>query len=397
MPSVRSWFSIDRWRYKKVKDLEWPSPFPHSQSPLETLPSELFFHMAAHLNPTDRAALALGSRTMLHLLGREVLTLQGNERFSLLCRLERDGVNKADILCLGCHVFHPPRLSLSTSRYLDCTQTHDVRTWASFNLPAQFHFNFLAAVMRSHRHGWTAYTTDTLASSYRLFEQSSPVYKSLPVYTKHDTSLYPQFDSYTICKIIHGHLIVKTETSMMPCKDFEGLVDTLCIPKLLEFLQESWLRKCCCAHITWTDYYDYVFDEKAASRQGLQKLYRRIWPIPHTRSRRLSFGDDSSRVHSCMRCYTDFTFCITDLLLNNTFRRVFILTTWKDLGSANSLDDPTWRTHIFDPKIQPSPVIRSAYNANICGTFEQLSRGLNGYVNYRVPTLIDPHSMHKDS
>lgn len=291
-----------------------------------------------------------------------------------------------DILCLGCHVFHPPRIPVASDRYLDCNKdllAHDdcdeLQLLNSHLLPIQLHFSFLAAVMRSHRHGWTTYTTGILSSSYRLYQQPSPVY------INQNASSYPRYYSYTICKIVDGRLLAKTEISMVPCEDLKGLADAACIPSLLKFLHESELRECICLHHWWTVYYDYIFNERAASTRYLLKLHP---------DRRPPLVNNSSQVHSCLYCYTDFTLSVTDLPLNDTYRRVFVLTTWKDLGSGKSLNDPRWNTHLFYYRPKPQPKIRhTRYGADICRAFEQLEKAVDGYVYYPVPTRIDAESI----
>lgn len=356
----------------------------NGQLTLETLPVELLFIIAAFLSLADQVALALVSKTGFYRFGPAVSKLKEKkeERLDFLTVLERDGVRNADILCSACVRFHPPRLSAVHGWYFQnmqgmrpCGERFDLRPWPSTfrlispNLPSHLHFNTIAAVMRSHRHGWTVHPVHTLAASHR---------------THHRTG-YPKLNCYVSCKIVDGRLIVKTQKLMLPCASWEDLQEAR--PAVLRFLQDECLLRHCCGHIWWIGHYRFVFDEKADLHPAHIWIHHRIWaarPLhPEGYDPRLAY---LYRVYGCKVCYTDFALGVVDL--PDTRRRLIVLTTWKDLGSGESPSDVRWASHRYHEDQQPN-VRKASDLGRVCHKFEEGSiKGL---------FFFDPLRIHPSS
>lgn len=83
-----------------------------------------------------------------------------------------------------------------------------------------------------------------------------------------------------------------------------------------------------------------MFEEAAASEKGELDLYRQIWSARRLRTDSRFYRNHRGPVRRCTGCYTDYAIGITDLTQAETYQRMFVVTTWKDLGSGESLDDP---------------------------------------------------------
>lgn len=370
----------------------WPSQ--NIKPTLERVPVELFLAIASYLTTTDRAALALASQTGLSRLGRAATAPKDKKdqehdpddpddpRWDLLIRLERDGVHKEDILCPGCKVFHPPHLSIVPGWYFEltkplrsCGSSCNFQAWTSPYLPAHIHFNILAAVMRS----------------YRLYD--SHIERTF----RHKPCQYPKIHCHSSVKIVNGRLLLKTETLILPCRNLRGLENASVFNNARIFRRAYILTRVrpwhkCCAHHSWKRVYDYVFDETAASDKGELDLFRRIWS-----NRRLRTGSKYQinrlgLVKSCTRCFTDFALGITDLRLASAWRRVFIVTIWKDLGSGESPDDARWRSHLFGEDRVPRPEVQPFRHGEICQEYEQVD-GKSGIITYTETPPIHPSSL----
>ncbi|KJZ75828.1 hypothetical protein HIM_04652 [Hirsutella minnesotensis 3608] len=318
----------------------------HDGPRLEMLPAEVLVIIAYNVAPVDRACLALSCRTTLWKVGHAALRLGKQSQFELLHRLERNGASKGHILCPGCKVFHPPSLSRVVSAWSfengigtrPCWEDYynaagamtigSQRTmkYLSTNLPYHVHFNIVSAIMRSHRHGWDVHTTNVLKASHR----------------RQGTSGYPKLYQRFSCKIIAGRLVLKSEKLILPCKGYHNIKDRTNITKYAEFLN-SWPLNRCCNHRYWRTGYCSIF---SPCLRILRTICIRCQAWDSSASNTLEISQRTqymSRIYGCAYCYTDYALALLDL--PDEAGQVIVMTTWKDLGYGQSLDDPRWRSH----------------------------------------------------
>jgi hypothetical protein len=335
-------------------------------SSLETIPVEIFQCIAADLSAIDRASLAIVSRSLLAKLGKATLQLQRQSRLELLVRLERDGVCISYILCPECKVFHRPHqalwhVALRTYRkkprgMRPCAiagfaeDEARCRTRSVF-LPPEIHFNMVAAVMRSHRHKSGRYNTQSLSS------------------TRHYSKVgYPKINCDTKCAIVDGRLIVKTETRFLPCKGMDGVLDAAA--NVWEYL-DMWGLQNCCPHWNW---------DRWLGKETY--IAGRIWTCGIWCLKNGScVVDRIFGVGGCRCCYTDFSFGVADLPDNQG--RVLVLTSWKDVGKGEDIEDRKWKSHSFESSFQGAILRRQT--GDIFFAFEQ-PPGLSGDCKVYTPT-----------
>ncbi|KJZ73791.1 hypothetical protein HIM_06909 [Hirsutella minnesotensis 3608] len=362
------------------------SPKPHglsAPSVLEQLPVELILEITDYLGPVDRTALALTCHAGLDKLGSDSLRLNANKRRELLMRLERDGFRKPDILCPVCGIFHSARLSLHTGWRLDdglaqrpCCYDSEARYLYPSSrvvtpyLPRQFHFNTVAAVLRSHRHGWKDYPISVLSSN------SEAKLDLIHGGVKMRTSVNAM--------IVDGRLLAKVEHIILPCSGLVGL--RVAASRTSVYLKHNFPRDNCCNHWAWTDIFDRVF--APVPRLGPERRVHRFWdPRPLSeldlRGSLYNFCD----VRGCGYCFTDYALGVQDL--SDGAGRVLILTTWKDLGAGLSVDDAHWKSHLAQRKRDAVVVREPTELCAIYRAFEVSGPPWPSRANYYSPKLDD--------
>ncbi|KAL6406740.1 hypothetical protein AUP68_09543 [Ilyonectria robusta] len=173
---------------------------------LPRIPTEIILEIIFYLGRVDRAALALSSRQLLCVLGKNTLRLDQSARFRLLNRLERDGIRPMEILCPVCRIFHLPRLSNLASSKAEgarhCFQYGNKwiqRKSTSPHLPPWIYFDVIAAVTRSSRHQLACYEPDMVGK--RIDDYGS---KGVRIVTKYSV------------RVDDGRFLLKTETALYP-------------------------------------------------------------------------------------------------------------------------------------------------------------------------------------
>ncbi|KPM40488.1 hypothetical protein AK830_g6060 [Neonectria ditissima] len=326
------------------------------------MPAEVVYEISCHLPSIDRAALALASRQILHVLGENVLKLEQSSKYALLRRLERDGGFKSDILCSLCRIFHPPRLCLTwnpkDARRACVGSGQDDEVWAKItspHLPRQVHFDIVAAITRNSRHGLTQYTTQMLAST---------------TYHHHEDG-HTMISCYVSAKVVNGRLLLKIEKFLFPRVERLGTLDA--VPKLKSMLIRHPDLRACCAHYKWDSIHRFVFQPNPYEPDDTRR-HNCLWTNgiycwgdccaslkqPCTGKIR----DFLSTLRGCPKCHTDLAMTYKNY---NDEGTILILTSWKDLGAGLHVDDASWKSHrALDPVAETPrrrPEIGSIYRA----------------------------------
>ncbi|KAK3942934.1 hypothetical protein QBC46DRAFT_424063 [Diplogelasinospora grovesii] len=309
---------------------------PDGGSTLEIIPLEIVQEIAEYLLPEAKAALALASRTMLYRFGTEALKLGLPSRYNLLLLLSKDGIWLQDILCPFCYVFHAPfpipawPSGPHTNTRACQTEKADGKRkpWeqaiSSPWLPAHVTFNTVAAVMRCHRHNSTAYMPETLASSDK-FEIGD-----CKVHCYHDF------------RIVNGHLLLKTEKLVLPCKGKAKTTNAFSqVQAILQIPQnEAWKLNEGCVHINFILGGHVVLNNQPEfDINAIQHTCASSHAMPCFKCSWVG----KRCVFYCWSCYTDYSLGFVDLPGNGG--RVCVLTTWKDLGSGECIKNREWQSH----------------------------------------------------
>ncbi|KPM39630.1 hypothetical protein AK830_g6910 [Neonectria ditissima] len=343
------------------------------QTSLRDMPPETLIEIATVLNPVDRASFALACRQNHQVMGR-ALRLDATARLQLLCRLERGGLWLKDILCSSCCRFHPPRQDRQwTTKEGDreCVKngtSSRLKSSHSPFLPAEVHFDVVAAIMRCQRFGATHYGVDLLASR-RLYSCGEA-----------------KIGVVVSARTLRGRLFLKKEMFLFAGKTRATALHKA--PELMRLLLQQRQLDDICEHSRWAcSVCSWIFGPdsiqaparrptrtqaaslfpdqdpptrpptQTQSQQGFdipgQTLQECLWthePTCWTRcdaSPRLQAN--LARTVSCNYCPTDFK--VSTLHLENTrpettWTKVLVFTSWKDLGSGGSVDDQEWQSHL---------------------------------------------------
>jgi len=396
---------------------------------LSALPLELLYQITSTFSVHELASLALVNRALFAKLGTSSPLLNGSvsksselikSKTRLLSLLSRDPTLYPYLIaCPACAVFHSPfptewwtrsagdqislracEAVLHASRRPDSGGEGDY--WEGMEvmapyLPLQCHFNMLAGVMRAARcgwsqHGWEAGTVLNSVDEMTLDGEAEGDGKGWRVHRYHEF------------KVTNGHLLMKTErlfwlprgstsrpiegdrkeehetnedtdtdgtkeeNSATKEKNMEEKKDeTTTIRNALKKLKEAmnnkgqWGMRYCCQHVWWEEYLA-VFDDPEA-----------IWWQKGQGDRSISVCDrckkphagEVERVQPCESCYTDHSVGFVEIPDDQRWAGVF--TTWKDLGSCESLDSPEWQSHLrggaFSDRKNCNPPIPDIYLA----------------------------------
>jgi len=238
-------------------------------------------------------------------------------------------------------------------------------------LPAQCHFNMVAGVMRSWRCGWASDERGGLKAAW--MDSGEKMHMDVC-----ETSDVRDMDGgveglelvtvsggkwrihrYHEFAVRDGRLLVKTErllgwfpSSRRSGGDNKAEVDnTEVIRYALHKLKSSfegnqaWSMRDCCRHDTWERYFALWDDPELSwwqtgSGGHESNLCRR------RRCVKVHVGDgEIGRVTACMRCYTDHSAGFVKAP-GDQGGWVAVLTTWKDLGTGESLDSLEWQSHL---------------------------------------------------
>ena len=349
MKQRAAWKGLLRPKWKRSRGIESPRG-------LENIPAELVWEVARYLDTEDRAALALVSKTMLERLGKNELLPPRPFKFSFLRRLERDGVCPDAILCPCCVKFHSPLLSLDESgRHRGSATPEEVRKLqrveqahsnaTSPNLPAHLHFNMVAAVMRSHRHGWPTYSPRTLATAVRQRLPDHPA----------------RMTTFTRCYVVQGRLILGEQRLVLPLVEGGnqgggggGEARLAATARLGGFMDGFYHAGIICAHLSWRKRYAGLFHLDTGDTERWRVASRNhVCAWTHAQPCRRALGPTracrawdmrATKVQGCPLCQTDFAWAAVDL--PDGRGRVLALGVWKDLGAGETLRDPRWRSHL---------------------------------------------------
>ncbi|CAM1505234.1 Fc.00g108710.m01.CDS01 [Cosmosporella sp. VM-42] len=310
----------------------------------EELPPEIILEIASYLEgyPVARVSLALTTSRNFKILGTHVLNFENpNIRFRLLQRLDKDGVNSADVLCSICRIFHPPRMAHGWS-----TEKEGSRACVRFGemqektnpifLPFQITLDMVNIWTKHDRLLPAIYSRETLRRGIS--------------YTHEDEQA--QLWHFADIKVIDGHLLVKTEEVLCPGTHRDDSLQA--VPKLLQMMEASPETEYCCGHYKWSEFQPFVFNpdesDKIVKHSYLSEMAQHhcLWTHPEACHFKRGPKNESKwflgMIYSCNFCYTDMTFSTFNS--HKGEKSYVVFTSWKDLGPGKDVDDRFWRSHL---------------------------------------------------
>ena len=390
---------------------------------LETIPSDIISKIAQLLSPVDRACLALVSRSLLSSFGGSPSNskhvfgdLDDESRYNLLLYLSGDGMYICDhVLCQWCRKFHSPwptstwgadaallHYSKVTDRPVDETWRQCEQYpghWQCLNfsivLPSALHFNMvkfwmfrdkmLSVIGDVPREPLMTYNqTYSLPGGHELFSQNT--FKIVKVGRK----------SKQVC-----NLIVKTETFIRLGRTQNDEAIMQSISEVSKALTNTSVHdvfipysvKKICQHYCWYSFAD-VFEDADGTYYSaflgprhvkVSPMSRRnMWVRSHdTQERRAKkvkkdYGNYNN-IRQCDKCHTDYALSFLPRPEKEK-TGVCVLTTWKNLGTGQSVSDDKWQSHLHwylegwkkptDDWMGNQKVNRSGDNWDIANTYE---------------------------
>lgn len=357
---------------------------PRPRWKLDTIPVEIFLHMAIFLLPAERACLAMASHYMFDKLGRESLRLDVKAQYAFFQHLYKDGMFLPDVLCPLCRVFHSPfRAPLWHADARDDIRWPEGREgtapWGNSHaampyLPPHINFNMVAAVMKCHQHSSEAILPADLDSSIAIYDGGWRIH------------VYNQF------RIHKNRLLLKTERLLLLRQVGLSIMESISQIFLLMREYPVDLSQAC-RHIDWPSSYPVVFNSVRAVRRHFAhgaggQICSWDGPLPCFECTRDNIREyltlDNFLVTACVRCYTDHS--LGFVILPNDLGTVCVMTTWKDLGDGQRVTEHRWQSHGFAPEVcfPEFQYSRKSHRPRVYRAFEGM-RGIR-YSRYR-PTV----------
>lgn len=266
------------------------------------------------------------------------------------------------------------------------------------HMPDLIHFNLLAAVLRSHRHGNTLFTPGMLCprrSTFHFHEITSPQGEGKTKTTLHGATPGALWES----RIVDGNFLLKSTTYFVMRKTADLESRQRLADETHEFINrylsaKDWGLNRVCGHINW------VKRHTGCTTAPTAPTYRNLECCLLTHEDPCRYAVCIMRkdaglwkpVHSCPQCYTDYS-VLSARRAPGKFPnwpksladRILVVTVWKNLGQGRSTEDPCWRTHLFQDAVQKkaSPHLRGKMDATICRTFEKCWESPGSNMTYR--------------
>ncbi|KAK7402642.1 hypothetical protein QQX98_011622 [Neonectria punicea] len=349
---------------------------------IQNIPAETLVEIATILSPVDRASFALAYRHTHGIIGR-ALRLDGANQYQLLSRLEGDGVLLTDILCSICRKFHPPRRNRAWTAQeglRDCVKggaREVLQNSDSPFLPEEVYFDLVAAILRCHRFNSKQYDVNLLGSR-RLYGRGNA-----------------KIGAVVSAKVFDRHLLLKTEMFLFAGTNRASALEN--ISQLESLLHGHRHLGNICRHNRWANIWTWMFPPHPRRVQSTnpatssvvqtadlpeQDLQTCLWTHERTCWTRC---DASSRLEtnmtgiwSCMGCLTDYK--ISTLHVENAHpkaerTKILVFTSWKDLGSGESVYDPQWNGHLELPPVLRPMFPRSLRYWSLLDCFENGGQG----------------------
>lgn len=223
----------------------------------------------------------------------------------------------------------------------------------SSHLPSEVHFHALLSFLRSDRQHSRADGKLEQYGSQHLVNHT----------TYHDQQGKTRIWNIETCRAVNGQFLLKTEIVLLASEEKHGILKG--VPELLELLLQNESLGLCCAHIDWKTLHPYIFlfDDSTETevREPKSLDYHRLWthhcfwthgtcPVAWTgmmyyikECRYDSWKADIARPSGCRHCATDIS--ITKYH-NDDGSMHLALTSWKNLGGGQDVEDPCWKSHL---------------------------------------------------